>query len=112
MDTNNIHWLAGLLEGEGYFGRIHSVVVRLRMTDNDVVAQAAEVMNTKVGGPYKPGAKGKKAIYVAALYGSQAAQWMMTLYSLMGKRNRDRIRRELAFWRKQSNKWSNLRLVE
>jgi len=108
METNNIYWLAGLLEGEGFFGHIRSAVLRLRMTDRDVVAKAANILRCKVTGPYSPGAKGKKPIYVAALYGSKAASWMMTLYCLMGKRNQTRIRKELLIWRLQANYRSNV----
>lgn len=102
----DIVWLAGLLEGEGCFGfsgsKVGSARVALAMTDNDVVGRAAKLLNSKInhrvrGGQYKD-------VFATAVYGSQAAGWMMTLYSLMGQRRRETIKTSLTRWRKQRQK--------
>jgi hypothetical protein len=110
--ANDIRWLAGLLEGEGAFGlnggHAQSARIVVSMTDEDVVARAAGLLGsrlrslqprqlTKAGGP-------RKRVYTAAVYGSQAAGWMMTLWPLMGQRRRAEIGRALAVWRAQRPK--------
>ena len=103
MRASDIHWLAGLMEGEGCFtiqrtgkGYIPLLVV-LAMTDIDVVERAAQMIGVRVR-MYQRTSKGKP-IYRIQLHGPRAVQWMMTLYGLMGQRRRLRIRELLALWR-------------
>lgn len=107
LTLRNLDWLTGFLEGEGSFS-LHSSVksgwISPRLdagtTDRDVIERAARTLETKVYGPYKI-ANGKKPYYRVFVHGSLAAGWMMTLFSLMGKRRQGRIREVLLRWRKQ-----------
>lgn len=105
MDTRELTWLAGLLEGEGCFGRSGGTArVTLAMTDEDVVTRAARILRAPVVGPVQPSQKRKdggtrKPVYSASVYGSRAAGWMMTLYTLMGSRRQAKILESLVAWK-------------
>lgn len=99
MDTEEITWLAGLLEGEGTFGTSHvktpTVRIILMMTDRDVVQRAAKLMdapepserrrmNPRTGSPYK-------VAWVATVSGNKAVQIMNDIHPYMGERRSARI---------------------
>lgn len=100
--TAELHWLAGLLEGEGCFGfsgsKPGTARVVVTMTDRDVVERAAKMLGSAMKKPYVRPAP-LKTSYSTAVYGSTAAAWMMTLYVLMGERRRRTIEQSLAKWR-------------
>lgn len=121
LGTQDIHWLAGLLEGEGCFSvqkhvakqngknpnkkRFHPIgtiqylpVITLHMTDEDPVAKAASLLKVAAGKAPHTTVKGK-AIYQLTACGIHAVGWMMTLYPLMGKRRKARIAEILANWK-------------
>ena len=95
VSTADIHWLAGLIEGEGsfMFGK-GSTSIMIQMTDRDVLVRAAKILGCKVrDGHYRP--KGKstyKTVFACGVFGMRAFGWMMTLYSLMGERRQAKIR--------------------
>ena len=112
MNTRDIAWLAGLLEGEGSFGLIRragyqgTIVIRLQMTDRDVIEKAAALVGRPVGGPYGPYGRRKdggpkKPCYAVNVTGSDAAGWMMTIFQFMGERRKERIIELLEGWKKQ-----------
>ncbi len=98
VSTADLHWLAGLLEGEGCFSHHKSTpVVSLGMTDFDVVERAHRLV---------PGA-GKLAVSIVgqnkpmhrwSVHSRDAIALMMTLYTLMGERRRARITELLVWW--------------
>lgn len=106
MTIKEIAWMAGLLEGEGYFGggrkgegkNRDSFVIALTMTDEDVIARAATLLDCK----YFPRklVKGWKPAYMLQVGGRRAAAWMMTLYPFMGMRRKARIHEALSYWRR------------
>lgn len=111
LQTTDIHWLAGLLEGEGYFGfhgdpkrggKAGSLRILLGMSDLDVIERARDLMGFK---PLlfrrKPNRLATKPCWQFSLCGRRAAGWMMILYPLMGERRRARIRGALEQWRAQ-----------
>jgi hypothetical protein len=96
MDIKNIHWLAGILEGEGSF-QLERPAIALEMTDRDIVQRVANIFQVPV---YELKRRpGSKQAYKAVLTGNLAIQWMMTLYSLLGVRRKARIREVLEKWR-------------
>ena len=101
IGSQQIAWLAGLLEGEGSFMWAKtSPCVAIQMTDRDVLERAAKIMAAKVWSPYKP--KGKpsyKPIFTIRIFGIQAIQWMMTVYRFMGERRRIKIAAVIKLWR-------------
>lgn len=100
MTDAELCWLAGLLEGEGSFckgppSRPNSLQVSLQMTDEDVVARAANLF----GVAYSRGTPKKKAwkyTYRTLLRGYPAAALMKQLRPMMGQRRQGQIDRALA----------------
>lgn len=95
---SELFWLAGLLEGEGAFllpppSSPGSPVLRLAMTDRDVVARAAALWRRVVclGGPRRE--PHLRPVYVSTVKGSVAVAWMRALYPAMGARRRQQIDR-------------------
>ena len=118
LTTTQLHWLAGILEGEGSFqlartarkrGKILIPRIELGMTDKDIVQQAAALMRVKVHRVERN--PPRKSYFRFLMWGHHAAGWMMTLYLLMGTRRRAKIREVLSHWRQepgQPNKvWAN-----
>jgi hypothetical protein len=110
LERKDIAWLAGLLEGEGSFicvkssptrpGNYAAIRITVQMTDEDVIQRAAQIMGTKVY--QRKQIEGKKTVWGTATSGSsRAAGWMMTLYSLMGKRRQARILECLQIWKEK-----------
>jgi hypothetical protein len=106
MTDEELHWLAGLLEGEGHFGlkarkqkdenvRYVRRQIQLNMGDFDVVQKAASLMDTRARGPY-----GKQrgdninasGYYNCSLNGDRAVWMMVKLLPLMGSRRSAKIR--------------------
>jgi hypothetical protein len=103
IDSGDIKWLAGLLEGEGFFRRSTrgetDLAIVLSMGDRDVVERAGLLLgDSKVKSHIPPNGISLKTQYRVGVYGPRAAQWMMTLYCEMGKRRRARIYDALRQW--------------
>ncbi len=91
-------WLAGLLEGEGYFQitkpRHHhptQVVIRLSMTDKDVVEKAAKLLNN-VPINQKARTTERKIIYAISLSKrDEVEKILLQILPFMGNRRSQRI---------------------
>ena len=96
IKTRNIIWLAGLLEGEGCFSlsRGKYPIINLVMTDEDIVVRVAALTKTRV---YH-----RKNYWRIEVNGPYAIMWMMTLYTLLGKRRRSAIADVIKVWREHS----------
>lgn len=110
MDLKDIYWVAGLLEGEGYFAASNAPytrvngervsrktacpVITLTMSDKDVIEKFGYLVKKSVNGPYQPkkpdGTNGKQ-VWTVSLRGKKALEWMQTIYVLMGKRRQEKI---------------------
>lgn len=102
-----IHWLAGLLEGEGSFGFYPkgpggSLRIWIGMSDQDVIDRVKRITGCKAN-VFRRVHHGRevKDSFVFAVTGRLAASWMMMIYGLMGARRREAIKSALAEWRKQ-----------
>src|SRR5215208_4435928 len=104
-------WLAGRLEGEGYFGTITNRVggyayryarVGVSMTDADVVDRVAALWEASVH-EVKPSGVSKKVTYRCLLVGTRAVHWMERLYPFMGERRRAQIDAALHEWRERED---------
>lgn len=101
MKTSDLHWLAGLIEGEGCIGKAHkrprfTPCITVAMTDRDVILRVAELFKRKI---YEAAPPNRKRIFSTRVSGAEAIAWMMTLYSLMGERRKARIREAIAEWK-------------
>lgn len=98
MKLHDLHWLAGLLEGEGCFRFRHSnykakryahPAIVLHMTDLDVVERAASLMEIKsIAARANPPHKNS---FTITLHGRKAEALMRSLFPLMGKRRQAKI---------------------
>jgi hypothetical protein len=90
-------WLAGLLEGEGYFQITKSrpnnptqVLIRLSMTDKDVVEKAAKLLNVPIN--CKAQTTEKKTIYSISLSRrDDVEKVLLQILPHMGSRRSGRI---------------------
>jgi hypothetical protein len=101
ITTNQINYVAGLLEGEGcFFVRGGSAGIHLTMTDEDVVRKVKSIISPKssvcVGRPkyYR-----QSKVYTVNVTGFVAIQWMLTIYTLMGKRRKNKILEIISAWK-------------
>jgi hypothetical protein len=100
IEPSDLHWLAGLLEGEGSFiagppsaPRTRAVV--LSMVDRDVVERAAQLLDCAV--TFLPARRERWSdAYTTRVRGPRAVEWMKRLRPLMGERRRGQIDRALA----------------
>ena len=93
MKRDDIIWLSGLLEGEGWFGLDHGKypVISLKMTDEDIVVKVAAMWDVRVNC--------HKNYWMASIYGTNAIGWMITLYPLLGSRRKEKVASVIKFWR-------------
>jgi hypothetical protein len=103
--SNDRHWLAGYLEGEGCFV-LHRNVVKLRTyinpeviavsTDSDTIEQVRQIWcdsySIKVSVSHSQRRETFKIAYRVAVRGNKALMIMRDLYPLFGQRRQRRIR--------------------
>ncbi|MDX2162144.1 MAG: hypothetical protein SF162_12520 [bacterium] len=99
IDLKTLHWLAGLLEGEGSFkpsppSAPNTPAISVMMTDEDIIARVAAIFGTKYH-VIKPRQEGAKIPYAVNLKGFKAYTLMRQLYPLMSKRRQAQIDRAL-----------------
>jgi hypothetical protein len=99
----HVSWLAGLLEGEGTFGTIRTrghdyPILKVSMCSEDVVSRAARLISAPSVTVQQPEHEGWSVAYAAAISGSEAASWMRTLRSRMGRRRTEAIDAALALY--------------
>lgn len=99
----DIAWLAGILEGEGYFVLCHdcSPTIQLKMADEDIVVRVAELFSRVSGrehNVYIRSSEGNKKYnskwqdtYQTTIHGDSAQIIMRLIVGYMGYRRRQRI---------------------
>ena len=100
LPPTELHWLAGLLEGEGSFmtGPPSSPglpVIAVNMTDHDVMARLGRIFGRKVHA-LEPRNPRWRTSYQVRVTGGAAVHWMTLLRPLMGSRRQAQIDRALA----------------
>jgi hypothetical protein len=110
IKSEDIAWLAGILEGEGYFNldetKSGHVYIALGMTDKDVVERVGKLWDRPVR--LKKRVFGCRMLWIVKIYGGAAREWMRLIRPYMGIRRGKRIDYILEYWRKSRRK---LRLV-
>ena len=108
ISVRELEWLAGFLEGEGSFswnrsGNGGTLRVEVWSIDEDVVARSVKLVGAKIMRrvltPREGIIRSIQPQFGWVLYGKHAAGLMMTLYSLMGARRKEQIKRALAIWK-------------
>jgi len=120
IETIDIYWLAGLLEGEGCFSCSDNngypcPVVQVAMSDEDIIQRAAAILGGGGKVRVRLNPKGtfehKKPIYVFRTTGQEAIEWMFTLYSLMGERRRAKIEEIIITWKTNNDENRALEMI-
>jgi hypothetical protein len=106
LETKNIYWLAGILEGEGTFSVKQSLSgkftprITIEMSDSDVIDKVKLLMSPATSiGVRKRGESTYKIMYSFSVYGVIAIEWMMTLYPLMSIRRKAKISEVIGIWK-------------
>jgi hypothetical protein len=99
VDLRDLHWLAGLLEGEGTFipgppSNPRMPVIQVEMVDADVMARVGRLLGRKVTTLRARRAEWS-ATYQVKVTGGPAVGWMLHLHPLMGERRQRQIERAL-----------------
>ncbi len=98
----DVHWLAGLLEGEGCFSVNRSAsinaypVISMQMCDEDSVSRAARLLGGLNVHRAEPSRPEWRPTFKLGITGDLAARWMRTLRPLMGSRRQAAIDVALA----------------
>lgn len=105
MNNLDIAWLAGLWEGEGYFGVVYRtrasgnthprLTCEIKMTDLDIIERVARLLDGRIV-TKKPKYEHYKMLYYVRLYDSRAAEFMRLIRPYMGIRRGARIDELLA----------------
>lgn len=99
MKEHELHWVAGLLEGEGCFtrksnGTDKNILISCHMTDEDVLLRLQSIIGGRINGPYSNGGtkkKPRKPRWGWFISGKAAYDMMKILRPLMGTRRQFRI---------------------
>ena len=101
MKLNDVYWVAGLIEGEGSFDYNRGTVrIQVAMTDRDIIDRLRTIVNFGSVREVKRYQAHHKPCFAWSGSGRQAAALMMTIYSLMGQRRKDKIYSILSVWKK------------
>lgn len=110
IDAIDLAWLAGLLEGEGYFainkdksnsGKIYySPRIELVMTDLDVIEKVANLTSRKIR--IQPAKDNKKESYRITICGKFAIELMQSIKPYMGDRRSNKIEEIFSFWKENT----------
>jgi hypothetical protein len=100
VPTHEVHWLAGLLEGEGSFmagppSNPRMPIISIHMTDGDVMARVGRIFARTVH-VVRPRNPRRRTTYRVRVQGGNAVRWMTLLRPLMGGRRQAQIDRALA----------------
>lgn len=100
MAEKDLHWLSGILEGEGTFlhgppSQPNNCAIGLQMTDEDVVRRSAQLVDATVWRSERnnkdPKGKPYKTIFGWKIHGKRAITFMKILKPLMGIRRAQKI---------------------
>lgn len=104
---DQVTWVAGLLEGEGYFGNSNSggkiPVIQINMTDEDIIQRLSEFFECKYysrnSNVYNKNSNSIwKVCYSVKISGNKARQIMELILPYMGKRRSAKIKECLRIW--------------
>lgn len=115
--AEEIRWLAAFIDADGHFSHAHKKFHNPRIggtsSDLDTIQKAVKILGCNYSIPkerctiYHPlmillgnEYPKRKKIYRFDIGSNHAAQWMMTLYSLMSIRRKSEIKIRLDAWRK------------
>lgn len=99
IKTNELYWVAGIVEGEGTVGFYKTPQVRVPQKDPEILYRLMQLLGGKVYGPYLRGQSPKvTTIYQWRLLGAEAVGLAMTLFPLLSKGRQRQILSVLRQW--------------
>lgn len=110
----DVYYVAGLVEGEGHIGfrklgagKAYVLPhITVTMTDRDVIENLHRVWGStsKIyhGKGRIPGRH--KDVYRTVVWGKRAVAWGLTLYTLLGQRRREQVKKMLQAWRSRGTR--------
>ncbi len=95
-----VAWLAGLLEGDGYFGQTKECpIIKIEMTSKDTIIRVANLVGSNIWH--------RKNIWGTAICGARSVALMMTLYTLLGKRRKNTVLGIINRWKNRYTRAPN-----
>lgn len=103
LKTNDLHWVAGFLEGEGSFTKCGSAITISAVQVNvEPIDKLHNLFDGYKRTYYRKEIKTNNGRYHRwEVYGRNAASLMMTLYPMLSEKRKNRIKELLAIWKKQ-----------
>jgi hypothetical protein len=99
--SRDIGWVAGFLEGEGYFSWNRTAIsVQASQVQREPLDRLQQLIGGRINGPYATG--NQSPYYRWSLCGTRAAELCMTIFVLMSPKRKDKIRTVLAEWRSRA----------
>jgi hypothetical protein len=88
MSPEDLAWLAGIIEGEGciHITKTSSILLKVSMTDKDIVERVATLLDTHV--TTKVRGAHYKVVYSARIWSIPAVAVIADLYQFFGERRR------------------------
>ncbi len=101
MKKTDLHWLAGIIEGEGCFSNSlgsGSIKPRIQVqsADLDVLEKLKLIYDAPIGGPFKTRAKHHSPMYCWNVNGERARELIGIIRPLMSKRRQGQIDHSLS----------------
>ena len=108
IDPSDFHWLTGILEGEGTFlagppSNPGLPIVRVSMTDRDVVQRVARLLDRAVVA-LRPRRQHHKVPFAVTIKGAPAVDLMLAVHDFMGLKRRTQIQRAIRSWHKRRSR--------
>jgi hypothetical protein len=100
ITVKEIAWLAGIIEGEACIRVDYSPAIVIAMTDEDIIKRVATLFKRpfyiKEMGEYKNQ-------WTVGIYGSDAIEWLFTVYSFLGIRRKTKALEAINKWKSQQS---------
>lgn len=112
VEKRDFHWLVGILEGEGTFlaaapSTPNAPVVRVAMTDHDVVERVGRLIDRAVVS-FAKRAEHHRQPYATTIKGAPAAALMCAVRPWLGARRQDQIHSALIRWEPRRIRWRRI----
>jgi len=100
ISVKEIYWVAGFLEGEGYFGYQNSSTIRIvaAQTSTDPLLRLQNLFGGKIYSIKRKAGEAGQTVHKWYLNGPMAAGLCMTIYALMSSKRKEQIGTALRAW--------------
>ena len=111
IEPTEIAWLAGLLEGEGYFGfQDNNPCLSVQMVDEDTIRKIAGIFDANYQGYDREGVA--QRIYNVSITGRKAVEIMTLVLPYMSMRRTSRIQNIVESWSPKKNHLTDDEVIE